>query len=1672
MPPEPLQPWDRKEFIREKRHDRSDGVASVARWRDSYHGPREVPREESRRPPGPGKQGNYLFLPEESGYGGPWLRPGERMVEDESCRPSVSRYGRGGYGRENKGSFGGTKDWKGHHYYHHHYQPHHPWEPASQHDGRVQRSVDDDHHVLTSYPSSHPPHSDLETTSSWEQPLLKDLPEKMPNASDGLASGHVSDKDNSLGSLAWKPLKWSRSGSLTSRGSGSFTLSDDAKVELPPGKSSPVQSPSTGDLSAAGAAGTSYDETCPRKKQRLGWGQGLAKYEKQKVEGPEEVACKNISGSCTENEKSNHYLPVQTIRSPKVLSISECTSPATPSSVACSSSPGMEDKTCTKLSVAYGEVCLPSGSPGQAFSNLLEGFCVSPPEYLDLDSLNSIGPLLVDLLQSDDASTGDSNFVRSTALNKLLLVKSNILKAVEKTEGEIDAFENELKSLDSVSAASAMCLTTAEAINTNESASKQLALGPLCKVLVDMPSKIKDDNMDSPVNVVKAGHLQTVESGVLTSELGKDECSADVEKEEASVSGTDCFHESRHSPCTSPVAGLLSEVDGSSIAAVIFNSNKDSARKASDVFNKLLPVDPPKSDIWKKHARASATQIDLLIKERLANRKSFQRFKERVLSLKFRAFHHLWKEDMRLLSLRKSRAKSQKRFELGCRSLQVGYQKHRSSIRSRFTSPGGNLTLVPTMEIVDFTSKLLSDSQIKSCRGNLKMPALILDDKEKRQSRFVTSNGLVEDPCAVEKERTLINPWTSEEKEVFMEMLATFGKDFAKIASFLSHKTTADCIEFYYKNHKSESFEKIKKRLELRKEGSCFPTNAYLVTSGKKWNREANSASLDMLGAASVIAAHAGKSVLSGRNYSCREGGHLELTGSVDNNLPRNDSEAVAADVLTGICGGMSSEAMSSCITSSVDPGEGFHSRNSFSVVDRPFTPEVSQNIDEEDTCSDDSCGELDSVDWTDEEKSAFIMAFRSYGKDFMSISRCVGSRSRDQCKIFFSKARKCLGLDVMHPTEGTPISDANGGRSDSEEDAGVVEMDSAICSTQSCSKMEVDLPLGSNEEGCQLQTDLDGTSEKDEMGGSNHEELDSVIDKPVSSDHHEVKLELDCNAVKEPLCDESKGAGPNALHNETMNTDAVLGGTLSFEAESGINVTEIQRSADFKQENTVQGRCGKGFDFESESQKVILSDHGPEAKIEQDVDFCKSSPLMDPNESKKFSEADVRESIQADINFVEKHERETSFQVPASARNSQMITWRQKENCPSEPSISDIPGSSSIVHYANHFSRRTESTLNFEEHGSGKGKKSGTEVYQQYLLQKSCLNQVDQPGQILRGYPLQALHKKATKCEPDSNGEKLVVLQNHQKNLTELQELHHDMNNGLKTSMPTFPVSDHSYLPKNHGHQSDVPVSSFSHASDMSDEQACKRGDVKLFGQILSHLAPLKQLSSSQGNGEKVLSPKSKSICLKFSESRMDGASALPKRTEPTSRYLCIDEYPMRSYGFWDGTRIQTGLPTLPDSAVLSSKYSGAVADYHHLRRIVPTSKELVSSSNGVGDGCQIYRSGYDAGNVKPFGIMDVKQQERILSELQKQERILCELQKQRNGYEGTGVLGYQQGVVGMNVVGGGILVGGSCTGVSDPVAAIKMHYAAAAAEKQRYGGGSGGIVREEDPWRGDVGR
>ncbi|KAK8959987.1 hypothetical protein KSP40_PGU016555 [Platanthera guangdongensis] len=913
MPSESL-PWDRREvFLKERRQERAvgsdavgggdvsgGGPCSTSRWREPYHGIRDCPRASPRRPLAGHHRydgGYHQHYPEESGgHGCTPSRSGDRFCfEEEISRPSSGRSGGVGGrsassgGRESRGcsrrspcldSCGGGCARQRH------------FSPVT-----AQRSVV----VPVTYASS----------SSSSPILLKSIIDKSDGGViDGSGTGQRHDRDHSLGSISWKPLKWNRPASLSLTKTVRAEPEDAClEISVPQAKESPATSPVKSNLPS--------DDRATSKKPRLGWGQGLAKYEKQKVEGSVDVSGQN--GSIHSNNSGKDF--VRDSSSPKFSALPGSVSPATPTSASatCSSSPACAEEKLSKVLNAETERSQCNNSSALEFHNSPENISINF-DGLDSNSISTLDLLLADLMQPEEACSGDSSLTRHSTLNKLLLLKKDISQELERTECEIDLFENKLRSINcdmqrnNYQEKSIICdvvqLTCSERDNINSS-TLQSNMCPLNNTDDKPPIPDEEPLVHSAVSS--------------TSDLCNGEISYDLDH-------------------------IFKNADDSSVA-LILSYNKHAAKRAYQEFDHAMPTGISQFNLWESDNILQCSKNYMHIRGKIATNKRLLKFKEHVLALKFRALHHLWREDLNLLTMKKNRPKSNKRSEVNSRLPQPGLQKNRSSTRSRYAL-SGNLTLVPTTEILNFTSKLLSDSQVKLYRNNLKMPAQIIDERDKKYSRYKSYNGLIEDPSALEKERMMMNPWTPEEKQVFLEMLATFGKDFKKISSVISQKTTADCVEFYYKNHKSESFTEVTRQLKLRKQWQNRHSNTYLMTSGTRFNREANATSLELLGSASIMAAESNcikrsNQKTSGCKVSRRINGLLEKAGS---EISGSEKEAAAVDVLAGICCALSSDAMSSCVTSSIDFAEKMH----FPAIDRSLTPEAAhQTIDEEDGCSD-----------------------------------------------------------------------------------------------------------------------------------------------------------------------------------------------------------------------------------------------------------------------------------------------------------------------------------------------------------------------------------------------------------------------------------------------------------------------------------------------------------------------------------------------------------------------------------------------------------------------------------------------------------------------------------------------------------------------------------------------
>ncbi|OQU77313.1 hypothetical protein SORBI_3009G027300 [Sorghum bicolor] len=1417
-------------------------------------------------------------------------------------------------------------------------------------------------------------------------------------------------------------------------------------------------------LAVAGPHGT--EDEAPRKKARLGWGQGLAKYEKQKVQGPVDPAEAVADGSPADGEQKTASLapaptptPVPSVApvppaapvpdpvpapappappaAPVLLSAPVgCSSPVTAPPY-CSSAP--EDKSCEMMpNTVTNSTKDVLEADDKTFNN---EFSIKLDQLGD-DPVSSLANMLVELIQHDDSCSGDSNGPTSTC--KLLLLKENISKEIEKTELEIDSLEGELKSVNTEA------LTTLEGSPTgvphteNLSPSSGTSKVPGSVEICDTSDMIREPGelIGSPkVPVVQDADVKGAD--MMEIEAAPVHNAKTVPSEESAVSpgvaeGKACAAADLSSLKASEEAGSQNDIDNdrletsschanadsmeielsddhkSDLLSSVTSANNDIAKEMNEVLFKSLPGDTPDLEMLASSHLLSQRKSDLIVKERLGVRKTRLRLKEQILTMKFKAYRHLWKEDVRLLSAKKQRSKSNKRIDQSNRTSQIGSQRQRSSNRSRLAMPAGNLSTFSTPEMSDVARKLFSEFQIKRCRNYLKMPALIIDEKEKECSRFLSKNGLVEDPVLVEKERVMINPWTQEEKEIFMEMLAKFGKDFSKISCFITHKTTADCVEFYYKHHKSDSFREVKKLLDLRQQQ---PTSNYLgAKSGQKWNPESNAASLDMLGAASVVAAHGLEYANRVEKISAKSlirtsyGPNVPFVSKKSSdkecidNVPLHERESVAADVLAGICGTLSPDGMGSCITSSADPGQ----KISMKRVEHVLSQENDKIVDEEDTLSDQEC-EVDPVDWNDDEKSIFIEAMNNYGKDFARISSCVKSKSYEQCKVFFSKARKSLGLDLIHQGAADvsmPASDTNGGRSDTDE-ACAVEMDSAICSTQSCSKIVIDVcptegaiggpnsviiskQAGEISNGC----DVDAKIEEDE------EEADkncSIVDDKRSSDgtHQAVPIDINCPESTDKLqgtddvVDQVNVHSSSAISSTTKHTMA-----MHSEVRSSLHSIEVLQTDKAEGTGTDPSQVEECSHHALDNTPMKTGNSGAsDSGIKDNVHILNMTGTS--TVSPAFTSS-YQHSVPGDMPLL----KPKPLVTPLTPKDLMPV---QFSSVLPDPTAFRFEGIASIT------------TPNFEDSGNRVSSALGAKDMSKYPAFKDPSgNQHDTLFRNIDGYVNHRLTTELPIFSERTASGNVSTSQTDRFNQTKFQ-------NGRSSSLCLPNSSDGIQWSRKHEEIQEGSLRPCSrNTSSEGDEQQKRPGDVKLFGQILSQPSTL-QSSGSLCNGSKSKppSPKIDTSSVRLMNNPRDRVvcSSRPGITP----HLGLEERSARSYGHLDGSTTQ------PEPLLVMAKCQRSLAG-------VP----FYSAKNGTLGVFPDYQQ-----PLVPPHQSDPKRQERF-SDPQK-----------RNGLEL--ISGFQQPGRVARFGGAGILV----SNVSDPVAA---------AIKAQYGPGSKIMGSDADPWK-DIG-
>jgi hypothetical protein len=279
-----------------------------------------------------------------------------------------------------------------------------------------------------------------------------------------------------------------------------------------------------------------------------------------------------------------------------------------------------------------------------------------------------------------------------------------------------------------------------------------------------------------------------------------------------------------------------------------------------------------------------------------------------------------------------------------------------------------------------------SDGAIGATPEELKMvaqcakdPPMLLDPLERKIFLFQNNNSLVQDPeTALAAENSNIDlKWTDEEREIFKLRLVQYGKNFPKIATYLSNKTTQDCVQYYYREKFTYNFKQLIKR----------------GTTGRGMKRKAVAPPKKVVSV----------SVPSKPEVPQLAKARASLLGQADSRLTPVPRLPVPSE----------------------DDNEELPKKKSPHDDPQPQPqpqpkPKLKKPEVEEPTTP------VDDNRWTVDEKGKALEAFAKYGKDFAAVGQSVGSKTADQCRAFYQLYKHKLRLDsVIEDAEASKDKDS-----------------------------------------------------------------------------------------------------------------------------------------------------------------------------------------------------------------------------------------------------------------------------------------------------------------------------------------------------------------------------------------------------------------------------------------------------------------------------------------------------------------------------------------------------------------------------------------------------------------------------------------------------------------------
>lgn len=272
-------------------------------------------------------------------------------------------------------------------------------------------------------------------------------------------------------------------------------------------------------------------------------------------------------------------------------------------------------------------------------------------------------------------------------------------------------------------------------------------------------------------------------------------------------------------------------------------------------------------------SEVSAVSEEVLRKvaQELKRRRHAALERRRKLAREYAASREAWTR--RLKSARDKRSKEKREAIRERDRFLLLSTKGSSALLTQRTSSGRTSTkLVPSISPNGQTNEAAAlDAQlaeIEAAGGTPRFNAIWsktlahVPDQDLTRNPIPCTSVLVEDPLADFLGSRAINPWRYEEKLIFLEKFLAYPKNFRKISSFLTHKSSRDCSYFYFTNKLNLGLKQLTKEYQsLKRKGILrqhltnvayrHTTNTVPVYSQKQITKEEVDAILSGAGASS-----------------------------------------------------------------------------------------------------------------------------------------------------------------------------------------------------------------------------------------------------------------------------------------------------------------------------------------------------------------------------------------------------------------------------------------------------------------------------------------------------------------------------------------------------------------------------------------------------------------------------------------------------------------------------------------------------------------------------------------------------------------------------------------------------------------------------------------------------